>query len=159
MAYVLCGEGTITFEKFISIWNARGVSAGHFKLSTFSNIEQNTNTKAAFDLIWFDLIGWHYDEWFVAIVVWKKKTKHFINMTNENWLKSIIVVIYSIYHFHTIFFYNNLFWFCFVVFFIFFRTISTQISEKLYRLIDSEVNNIVSTNQIMEFLSNLTNAR
>lgn len=34
-----------------------------------------------------------------------------------------------------------------------------QISEKLYRLIDSEVNNIVSTNQIMEFLSNLTNAR
>lgn len=27
VAYVLCGEGTITFEKFISIWNARGVSA------------------------------------------------------------------------------------------------------------------------------------
>ncbi|XP_055323484.1 superoxide-generating NADPH oxidase heavy chain subunit C isoform X2 [Sitodiplosis mosellana] len=57
VAYVLCGEGSITFEKFISIWNARGIS------------------------------------------------------------------------------------------------------EKLYRLIDSEVNNIVSTNQIMEFLSNLTNAR
>ncbi|XP_031618648.1 uncharacterized protein LOC116337851 isoform X2 [Contarinia nasturtii] len=57
VAYVLCGEGTITFDKFISIWNARGIS------------------------------------------------------------------------------------------------------EKLYRLIDSEVNNIVSTNQIMEFLSNLTNAR
>lgn len=26
VAYVLCGEGTIIFEKFISIWNARGVS-------------------------------------------------------------------------------------------------------------------------------------
>lgn len=27
VAYVLCGEGPITFEKFISIWNARGVSS------------------------------------------------------------------------------------------------------------------------------------
>lgn len=26
VAYVLCGEDPIIFEKFISIWNARGVS-------------------------------------------------------------------------------------------------------------------------------------
>lgn len=26
VAYVLCGEGPIVFEKFISIWNAKGVS-------------------------------------------------------------------------------------------------------------------------------------
>lgn len=30
VAYVLCGEGPITFEKFISIWNARGVSSKRF---------------------------------------------------------------------------------------------------------------------------------
>lgn len=27
VAYVLCGDGTILFEKFVSIWKARGVSA------------------------------------------------------------------------------------------------------------------------------------
>lgn len=27
VAYVLCGEGTIVFDKFVSIWKARGVSA------------------------------------------------------------------------------------------------------------------------------------
>lgn len=26
VAYVLCGEGSIVFEKFVSIWKARGVS-------------------------------------------------------------------------------------------------------------------------------------
>lgn len=26
VAYVLCGEGPITFDKFVSIWNAKGVS-------------------------------------------------------------------------------------------------------------------------------------
>lgn len=31
--------------------------------------------------------------------------------------------------------------------------------EKLYRLIDIESTNQISTNQIMEFISNLTNAR
>lgn len=33
------------------------------------------------------------------------------------------------------------------------------IFEKLYRLIDVESSNLISTNQIMEFLSKLTNAR
>lgn len=31
--------------------------------------------------------------------------------------------------------------------------------DKLYRLIDLETTNQISTNQIMEFISNLTNAR
>lgn len=32
VAYVLCGEGSIIFEKFISIWNARGVSAAQLNI-------------------------------------------------------------------------------------------------------------------------------
>lgn len=29
VAYVLCGDGTITFEKFKQIWYAKGVSISH----------------------------------------------------------------------------------------------------------------------------------
>lgn len=32
VAYVLCGEGTITFDKFTSIWNARGIFEKLYRL-------------------------------------------------------------------------------------------------------------------------------
>lgn len=38
VAYVLCGEGPITFDKFISIWNAKGVS----RLSNLTNDDLNS---------------------------------------------------------------------------------------------------------------------
>lgn len=47
VAYVLCGEGPITFEKFISIWNARGVS---WTRSTFSYYINLTCQKLVFNL-------------------------------------------------------------------------------------------------------------
>lgn len=50
VAYVLCGEGTITFEKFISIWNARGVSV--LAILTMNIFEHWTKHKGWFDLIW-----------------------------------------------------------------------------------------------------------
>jgi hypothetical protein len=38
VAYVLCGEGLITFEKFCKIWQAKGVST---KLNTLNSVEKS----------------------------------------------------------------------------------------------------------------------
>lgn len=37
--------------------------------------------------------------------------------------------------------------------------LSLQILDKLYRLIDIDGTNLISTNQVMEFISHLTNSR
>lgn len=80
VAYVLCGDDTITFPKFCQIWLAKGVS----------------------------------------ITIYSMKI-------------STCVLFYCV--------------------------LDPQVLEKLYRLIDADAINLVSTNQIMEFISNLTNSR
>lgn len=45
------------------------------------------------------------------------------------------------------------------IYYILYLPLSLQILDKLYRLIDIDGTNLISTNQVMEFISHLTNSR